>query len=60
MPGSALMKPSTTRRSRGATEMTRSTRRARSTLMPSDPGATDSPTIAKSKTFHPLVQKRQP
>jgi hypothetical protein len=62
MPGRAVMNPSTTRRRRGATEMTRSTRRmrsARSTDMP-PPRASAIPTITKSKMFQPDRKNRRP
>ena len=55
MPGSARIRPSTTRRKRGRTEIkrsTRSTRRARKTAKASFAGINATATTATSKTFH--------
>ena len=63
IPGRAVTKPSTTRRRRGATEMTRSTRRmrkARSAEKPWLAGASETPTITRSNTLQPSRKKRRP
>ena len=63
IPGKAVTNPSTTRRNRGAAEMTRSTRKmrkARRTDSPWVAGISAIPTIKKSKTFHPERKNRAP
>ena len=55
------MKPSTTRRRLGTTEITRSTRMirmARSTESPFAPGSSEMATMTKSKLFQPLKKNR--
>jgi hypothetical protein len=62
IPGNAVMKPSTTRRNRGAVEIARSTRKirkARKTVDEPADGTSDITTTKVSKMFHQFMKKRE-
>ena len=62
IPGSAVTNPSTTRRNRGAVEITRNTRnirKARSTVNDPPVGTSDTATTKVSKMFHQFVKNRK-